>query len=242
MKIFEELIMYSRGAKSVGEQIHKSTREAQQIIDKFYSAFPKVKVWGDKTVADAKKNGYVETVYGRRRYIENITKPEYEFEYIVGQSKDFNPLDLGGMDLSTEVSQDEIDYYTKKLSKAFGYRDKEQVKQEAYNEGIKIRDNGGFLTDAIRKCVNSRIQGSAADMSKYAMLKIYQNKEMRKLGFRILLAVHDEIIGEAPIENAKRCGELLSELMITSAADLCTVPQKCDVDITQAWYGDSISI
>lgn len=66
-------------------------------------------------------------------------------------------------------------------------------------------------------------------MSKLAMLKIATNKEMRELGFRQLFPVHDEIIGECPIENKDRCAELMSQMMIEAGASKVSVPMKCDV-------------
>ena len=48
------------------------------------------------------------------------------------------------------------------------------------------------------------IQGSAAEMTKMAMLKISNNDEWKKLGGRLLVPVHDELICEFPIENYKR--------------------------------------
>lgn len=66
-------------------------------------------------------------------------------------------------------------------------------------------------------------------MSKLAMLKIATNKEMRELGFRQLFPVHDEIIGECPIENKDRCAELMSQMMIEAGAERVSVPMKCDV-------------
>lgn len=88
---------------------------------------------------------------------------------------------------------------------------------------------------------NSRIQGSAADQTKIAMQLIGKNKELRDLGFRMLLVVHDEIIGECPKENVKEVAELFSSLMVEAAKDL-KVPSRCDVEITDRWYGKRIEI
>lgn len=80
---------------------------------------------------------------------------------------------------------------------------------------------------------------SAADMSKRAMILCAQNDELRKLGFRLLFPVHDEIIAEAPVSTAKRCGQIMSELMVKAAAEMCSVPFKCDVEYMFNWGGDS---
>lgn len=52
----------------------------------------------------------------------------------------------------------------------------------------------------------------------------------------MLLPVHDEIIAEVPVQNYKRGGELLSELMC-KAADFLPFPSKCDVTVMTHWYG-----
>lgn len=236
-------ICYGRGAASIAEQIGKSTKEAQQIIDKFYAAFPTVKEWSDKTVEFAKKNGYVETWYGRRRYIKDIQLPEYTFELINSRPQNFNPLSFDENETySTEVCEEDKQYYTNKLNKCYGYMEKQQIKQSAEREGIRIHDNSGKVAEAVRQCVNSRIQGGAADMTKRAMLKIYNNQEMRDLGFRLLIGVHDELIGECPRENAKRCAELLEYCMCTANEDIIKIKQKCDVEVSECWYGESIEM
>lgn len=53
-------IMYGRGVASIAEQIHGTKEDAQKIIDDFFTSFPKVKKWIDKTQEDAHKTGYVE--------------------------------------------------------------------------------------------------------------------------------------------------------------------------------------
>ena len=65
-------IMYGRGASSIAEQLGCSTQEAQNIVDNFFKGFPGVKKWIDKTEADAKVNGYVEDLWGRRRRLPDI--------------------------------------------------------------------------------------------------------------------------------------------------------------------------
>lgn len=77
-------------------------------------------------------------------------------------------------------------------------------------------------------------------MTKRALINIYNNARMKELGFKILLTVHDEIIGECPVENAEECGKLLSESMITAALPECSCPMKCDVEISREWYGHTI--
>ena len=73
------------------------------------------------------------------------------------------------------------------------------------------------------------------------MILLGQNEELKQLGFRMLFPVHDEIIAECPFENRKRCGELMSQLMIQSGTDRIKVPMKCDVEKFFFWYGPDVS-
>ena len=78
-------------------------------------------------------------------------------------------------------------------------------------------------------------------MTKLAQIELYNNKELRDLGFRMLIPVHDEVIAECPVENVKRCAELMSECMKHAGRDLC-VPLSCDVALFYNWYGEEIKI
>ena len=87
------------------------------------------------------------------------------------------------------------------------------IKSNAKREKVSIQDNSGYISRAERQCVNARIQGGAATMSKIAMRKVYDSKELRDLGFSLLLQVHDELIGECPAENAEKVADLLTGIM-----------------------------
>lgn len=57
------MIMYGRGTASVAEQIHSTPEEAQKIIDDFFEAYPKIKIYMDKQEEIAKQKGYTETAW-----------------------------------------------------------------------------------------------------------------------------------------------------------------------------------
>lgn len=84
---------------------------------------------------------------------------------------------------------------------------------------------------------NSIIQGSAAEMTKMAMLMLHNNEEWQRLGGRLLVPVHDELICEAPIQNYERCAQILSDMMV-EAGNFLPFPINCDVEITYRWYGN----
>ena len=78
-------------------------------------------------------------------------------------------------------------------------------------------------------------------MSKLAMILVGNDERLKELGFRLLIPVHDELIAECPEENVKECSERFAELMSEAAKNRLTIPIKCDVEITKAWYGDTIT-
>lgn len=233
-------LMYGRGDASVGEQLGIPVEEARELSKALFDAFPKMKEYIENTKAAVKKIGYTTTLWGRRRYLEYITKDKYEYKYGVNRPINFDPLFDSDDDGDQEVSQDIKDYYNNILDKA-SYGRRKQIIAEAERNGILIEDNGYWIAESERQVVNSIVQGSAADMTKRAMVALYNNKELKDLGFRLLMSVHDENIGECPKENVKRVTELLSEVMI-AANNKCCVPMKCDAEVSECWYGPSIRL
>ena len=65
-------IIYGIGAFSLSKDIGVSVNEAKQYIKNYLDNFPKVSEFMDKTVEDGIKNGYVSTIFGRRRYIPEL--------------------------------------------------------------------------------------------------------------------------------------------------------------------------
>ncbi len=78
--------------------------------------------------------------------------------------------------------------------------------------GITSR-NRTEKTAAERVAVNSPIQGTAADIVKMAMVRLYRRLRAGRLASRILLQVHDEIILEAPEEEIDAPGAIVKEMM-----------------------------
>lgn len=216
-------IMYGRGAKSIAEKLGIDKSEAQGYVDMFFDTFPKVKEYVDSMIEFCRLNGYVTTVWGRKRRLPDINLEKYEIK------------PKKGFEMSSLVR----DQIYSDMNNAWGKQQK-KVKSEWARRGYLIKDNGGFIADAERQTINSIIQGTSADITKLAMLKLGQDQELRQLGFRMLLTVHDEIIGEAPKENAKRAADRMCKLMIEAAAEKITVPMKVDAEITECWYGKDL--
>lgn len=233
-------VLYGRGAASVGEQIGKSKEEAQEIIDKFFKAFPKVKKWIDESISSAHKYGYVEDVAGRRRRLPDILLPKYDIKDLnKGKDSNFNPF----LECSDRVIENElVEKYKQKLAKVRNRKEYESIQADALKEGIEIHDNTGFIAQAERQAVNSRVQGGAASLTKKALIDIYYDPELRRMGAYLVNTVHDEILIEAPDLYMKEAEERLCEIMIDSAKKYVhNVPMSCDGYITNAWYLDEFN-
>ncbi|KAL0311032.1 UNVERIFIED_CONTAM: DNA polymerase I A, chloroplastic/mitochondrial [Sesamum angustifolium] len=65
----------------------------------------------------------------------------------------------------------------------------------------------------IDRCINTPVQGSAADVAMCAMLQISKNARLKKLGWRLLLQVHDEVILEGPTKSAEEAKAIVVDCM-----------------------------
>ena len=232
-------ILYGRGINSIAEQLHTTKQKAQIIQDKVFKGFPAIKKFEEDSIRMAENEGFVTTFWGRKRRLPDMQLPEFEFSYKEGYG-DIDPFSFDTQVVNTEVPLNIKRSYTAKLHGAWG-KEKAKIVEQARSEGIIIKDNGGKIADATRQVVNSRIQGSAADMSKIAGINLLRNERLKELGFKILIPIHDEYLCECPKENAKECAELFSKCMCDSATAL-NLPISVDVEISYAWYGDSLKL
>ena len=229
-------VLYGRGVPSIAEQLGTTTKKAQEIRDSVFRGFPAIRKFEEDSINMVKSCGYVTTVCGRKRRLPSMTKPDFEFKWKDGVPHDDDVLNFDA-ELSDEVPEDRQIFYLKKLAQCkFG--EKRKVFEEANAEGIWIIDN--TMDKDTTKVVNARIQGSAADLTKLAMIKLHNNDRLKELGFRLLIPVHDELIAECPEENVKECSELLAKTMSDAAEDILKMPIKCDVAITKCWYGEEL--
>ena len=162
-------IVYGIGAFSLGKDIGVSMREASQYIKSYLAPYSGVDKYMKRVVERAKLDGYVETMFGRRRYL-----PE----------------------LSTG----------KAMVRAFG----ERVAR------------------------NMPIQGTAADIIKIAMVRVDERLKRENMRSRLILQVHDELIVEAPGDEAEKAAKILQEEMENAVS--LSVPLTADAAIGKTWY------
>jgi DNA polymerase-1 len=61
-------LIYQQGAYATAQDLGISNKEAQSFIDKYFARYPRVRVFLNRTIEEAKKVGYVSTLWGRKRY------------------------------------------------------------------------------------------------------------------------------------------------------------------------------
>jgi len=93
--------------------------------------------------------------------------------------------------------------------------------------------NQQVQAQARRQAINTVIQGSAADIIKLAMLRVFASPELTALDARLILQVHDELLLEVPEANAAAAAQELSRLMQTVTT--LAVPLKVDVGQGRNW-------
>jgi DNA polymerase-1 len=95
----------------------------------------------------------------------------------------------------------------------------------------RIRARRGF---AERTAINTPIQGSAADIIKLAMVRIFERLKKEGLSSRLILQVHDELIFEIPPEEESLMRELVRSEM--EGVVSLKVPLQVEIDVGKSWY------
>ena len=85
-----------------------------------------------------------------------------------------------------------------------------------------------------RVAMNTPIQGTAADIMKIAMIKVYKEINKRKLKSKIVLQVHDEMMIEAEIDEQEEIKNILKDAM--ESATTLNVPLIVDISVAKNWY------
>jgi DNA polymerase I-like protein with 3'-5' exonuclease and polymerase domains len=89
---------------------------------------------------------------------------------------------------------------------------------------------------AERQAFNTVIQGSAADLIKLAMVRLYRMLQEEIPEARMLLQVHDEIVTKCPVDQAELCTEIVREAM--EGINVLNVPLIADIKVVDSW-GDA---
>jgi DNA polymerase-1 len=147
-------------------------------------------------------------------------------------------------DLTLAQAEAFINTYFERLPRVRQYLDK--AKRLAYSKGYLstlfgrrrsfpglMHGNRNIKTAAEREAINMPIQGTAADIIKKAMIMLYGELEQRKLGARMILQVHDELVLEVPEERLTETAALVVRTM-EDACDLAA-PLKANAQYGTNW-------
>ena len=162
-------IIYGISDYGLSQNLNIPRKRAKEYIDNYLNTYPEIKKYMKDVVKKAKEDGYVNTIFNRRRYVPEIN------------SKNFNVRSFGE-----------------------------------------------------RVALNTPIQGSAADIIKFAMINSYENLKKAKIDAKIVLQIHDEIIIEASKKDLEKAKEILKSSM--QEAVKLRVPLLVDIDSGDSMY------
>lgn len=158
---------------------------------------------------------------------------------------------IGAFSLSKDigVTRQEADRYIKDYLHLYAGVDRymqevvEQAKKDGYAKTLFARrrylpelasSNGMLRAFGERVARNMPIQGTAADIIKIAMIRVYRRLKEEKCQAKLILQIHDELIVEAPEEEAEKVKKIVSEEMENACQ--MKVRLKSDANIGKTWY------
>ena len=162
-------IVYGISSFGLSQDLSISRKEAAEYIEQYFATYPGIKGFLDGLVEDAKKNGYVTTMFHRRRPVPELSSSNF-------------------------------------MQRSFGER----------------------------VAMNSPIQGTAADIIKLAMIRVWDALRRSGLKSRLILQVHDELLIETAKDEVEQVRDILVKNM-KSAAELA-VTLEVDVHTGANWY------
>lgn len=161
-------IIYGISAFGLAERLSISRSEAKSLIDGYFDTYPTIKTFIEKSIENARKNGYVETMFNRKRYLPDINSR-----------------------------------------------------------------NATVRNFAERNAVNAPIQGTAADIIKIAMVKLYNRLLKENLQSKMILQIHDELILNVPSMELERVKSIIKEEMQNAVK--ISVPLTVEAGVGDNW-------
>ena len=93
--------------------------------------------------------------------------------------------------------------------------------------------NYGIRSFTERTAINTPVQGSAADMIKVAMVRVFDAIKKANLKCKMILQVHDELLFELPEEEVPEVKKLVERIMVNALS--LNVPVKVDIGVGDSW-------
>jgi len=161
-------LIYGMSAFGLAKQLGVGRHEAQSYIDLYFSRYPGVKDYMDQTREQAREQGYVETVFGRRLYLHEINATN--------------------------------------------------AMRRQYAE---------------RTAINAPMQGTAADIIKFAMINLDKIIYQQTLDIKMIMQVHDELVFEIKDDILDSSINMIREQMVKAAS--LSVPLIVDIGVGNDW-------
>ena len=92
-------LAYGMEAYGLGQRLNIPTEEAAEILDAYFEAFPAVKAYMERTVAEARERGYTETLFGRRRQIPELASSNFR----IRQAGERQAMNAGIQGLAADI-------------------------------------------------------------------------------------------------------------------------------------------
>lgn len=162
-------IVYGISEFGLAKNVGTSWKEAKEYINTYFEKYKGIHEFMQNIVKEAKENGYVTTLFNRRRYIPEL------------KNKNKNIVQFGE-----------------------------------------------------RVAMNTPIQGSAADIIKIAMNKLYKVLKENNLKSKLVMQVHDELIVETYDEEIEKVKSLMKEAMENVVK--LDIPLDVDLNVGNSWY------
>lgn len=162
-------IVYGISSFGLSQDLSISRKEAAEYIEQYFATYPGIKRFLDQLVENARKDGYVTTMFHRRRPVPELSSSNY-------------------------------------MQRSFGER----------------------------VAMNSPIQGTAADIIKIAMIRVWEALRQAGLKSKLILQVHDELLIETARDEMEQVQKILVDNM-KSAVEL-SVELSVDVHTGDNWY------
>lgn len=180
--------------------------------------------------------------------IEEVTKEQRSDAKAVNFGIVYGISDFGlgeQLHISRKKAKEYIDEYLEQYAGIKTFMDEviEQAKEKGYVETLfhrrryipELKSNNYMVRQfGARAAMNTPIQGTAADIMKIAMIKVYDELQKQGLKTKIVLQVHDEMMLEAPIEEKEQVKQIVKQSM-ESAISL-KVPLIADIGEALNWY------
>ncbi|HVR30534.1 MAG TPA: DNA polymerase I [Thermoanaerobaculia bacterium] len=168
-KVINFGIIYGMSPFGLAANLGIDQKDAARFIEAYFERLPRVRAYTEETIERARRDGRVETLYGRARWLPDIG------------ARNWN-----------------------------------------------LREN------ARRMAINARIQGTAADLLKMAMVRVERRLAREGSPAALLLTVHDELVLEAPADAAAEVGSWVKEEM--EGVERLAVPLVVEVGWGADWY------